>query len=153
AHQGHQAHVIQGTVFEILVLVEDHFRVYAAEPALEGEQVVSQGEDGNRVTEAAQGAGHHADHLAEVLRAGTVLRQFRHFVLGAVVDQGNVKSLHNVGQCKGRRGGWLLNSWPADKRDRLSRDGVRIYKALHRTCATGPGPLARRASEEEGSSL
>ncbi len=83
ADEGGDAHLIQGAVDDIVVLVEDDMGADAVELALQGREVPGQVDDDHVVAQAAQRAGHAADHLAQVA-AGAVVAG-RGLVLGVLI--------------------------------------------------------------------
>ena len=79
---------------DVVVLVEDDVGLEAVELPLEDGQVVGERHDGDLVAEAAQAAGHAADHLTQVVQAPSVGFLVRLGVRVSVIDERDTELLH-----------------------------------------------------------
>ena len=87
ADQGGNAHLVERAVHHVVVLVEDHVRGEAQQPALESRQVVGQGHQAHRVAEPAQRPRQTEHQLSQMPHAAMVRADLREGFPESVVDQ------------------------------------------------------------------
>ena len=94
ADEGGHAHLVEGAVDDVVVLVEDDVGPEAVELALEDGQVAGERQDDDLVAEAPEAAGDAADHLAEVMDAPRVGLLVGLGIRVGVVDERDTELLH-----------------------------------------------------------
>ena len=164
ADEGGQAHLVEGAVDDVVVLVEDDVGAEAVELALKDGQVAGERDDRDIVAETPQAPGDAADHLPQIVQAPGIGLLVGLGVRVGVVDQRDTELLHAVPkpsapilrysrtlvQPRARR---ITKSGPRKALRRAARDAPRLRRSGHIGSARTAGPAAnsRPGSRPAGS--
>jgi hypothetical protein len=94
ADEGRNAHLVEGAVDDVVVLVEDDVGPKTVELALKDREIAREGHDGDFVAHAAEAAGDAADHLAQVVEAARIGLVVGLRVGIGIVDERDPELLH-----------------------------------------------------------